>query len=110
MPKYLIHGCYTLEGVRGLLKEGAAARQAHFTANVENLGGKVETHYFAFGADDIYTIVDLPDNVSSASLSLALNAGGGVSISVTVLLTADEVDRAIEKTANVHHRPSGQGQ
>ena len=28
MPKYLIHGSYTAEGVNGLLKEGGSSRRA----------------------------------------------------------------------------------
>jgi len=32
----------------------------------------VEAFYFAFGGEDIYAIVDLPDNVSSSAISLAL--------------------------------------
>ena len=87
MPKYLSHGSYTLEGVRGLLKEGGSSRRAHFEQIITGLGGKVEAFYFALGEDDVYSIVDLPDNVSSAAISLALNSGGGFRASTTVLLT-----------------------
>jgi uncharacterized protein with GYD domain len=105
MPKYLFHGSYTLEGVRGLLKEGGSSRQAHFEENIRNLNGKVKALYYAFGGNDIYAIVDLPDNVSSAAVSLALNAGGGFQVSTIVLLTPEEIDRATQKAATVGYKP-----
>jgi len=40
MAKYLIHGSYTLEGVRGFLKEGASSRRSHVKEFVGNLGAK----------------------------------------------------------------------
>ena len=108
MPKYLSHGSYTLEGVRGLLKEGGSSRRAHFKEIIGELGGRVEAFYFAFGGDDIYAIVDLPDNISSAAISLALGAGGGFRASTIVLLTPEEVDQATQKAASVGYRPPGQ--
>ncbi|MHB1133505.1 MAG: GYD domain-containing protein [Chloroflexota bacterium] len=107
MPKYLMHSSYTAEGVRGFLKEGGSSRRQHFTEIVGNLGGKVEGFYFAFGADDIYTIVDLPDNASGAALSLALNAGGALRGSTVVLLTPEEMDQAAKKSESVRYRPPG---
>ena len=107
MPKYLFHGSYTLEGVRGLLREGGSSRRSHFKENVGNLGGQVEAFYYAFGGDDIYSIVDLPDNVSSAAISVALAAGGGFRGSAIVLLTPEEVDQGTQKAASVGYRPPG---
>lgn len=107
MPKYLFHGSYTLEGVRGLLKVGGSSRKAHFEKIVRNLGGQVEAFYYAFGGDDIYAIADLPDNASSAALSLAINTGGGFKQSTIVLLSPEEIDKAIEKTPSVDYHPPG---
>lgn len=107
MPKYLIHGSYTIEGVRGFLMEGGSVRQKQFRENIENVGGKVESYYFAFGGDDVYGVVDLPDNVSAAAMSLALNAGGGFHATVVALLTPEEIDLATEKAPAVRHRPPG---
>jgi uncharacterized protein with GYD domain len=107
MPKYLFHGSYTLEGVRGLLEVGGSSRKAHFEKNVGNLGGHVEAFYYAFGGDDIYAIADLPDNTSSAALSLALNAGGGFKVSTIVLLSTEEIDMATKKAPVVGYKPPG---
>jgi hypothetical protein len=43
----------------------------------------------------------LPDNVAAVSLSVAANAAGFVDLSVTLLLTPDEMDKAIEKSAGL---------
>lgn len=108
MAKYLIHGLYTLEGVRGLLKEGAPSRRSHVKEFVRNLGGQMEAFYYSFGGDDVYAIVDLPDNVSSAAISMAISAGGGFRTSTIVHLTPEEVDQATQQAASVGYRLPGQ--
>ena len=42
MPKYLITGSYSAEGVKGLMAEGGTERKKHAYAVVESLGGKIE--------------------------------------------------------------------
>lgn len=64
---------------------------------MESLEGKVEAVYFALGAHDVVGIVDLPDIVSIAALSLAVSATGLVRIRSTALLSVEEFDRAIKK-------------
>jgi uncharacterized protein with GYD domain len=61
---------------------------------VKALGGKLECFYFAFGAADAVLILDLPDNVSSAALSLAVGATGAGSLRTTVLLSPKDIDAA----------------
>ena len=73
---------------------------------INDQGGTVEAFYFAFGENDIYAIVDLPDNVSIAAISLAVGAGGGARACTTVLLTPEEMDKATQKAVN--YRPPGQ--
>ncbi len=107
MPKYLIHGSYTTDGQKGLLQEGGTARRAHFNEVFTYLGGKVEAFYFAFGKDDIYSIVELPDNVSAAAISLAFGCGGGFQAGTIVLLTPEEIDRAVEKVESIGYCPPG---
>jgi len=107
MAKYLLRGGYTLEGVRGLLKTGGSARRDHFSQNVANLGGRVEAFYFAFGGEDIFAAVDLPDSVSAAALPLALGTGGGFQSHMTVLITPEEVDKAAQRVPSVGYQPPG---
>jgi uncharacterized protein with GYD domain len=65
----------------------------------------MEAFYYAFGADDVYLVVDVPDNVTAAAAALAVGSSGAVKIRTTVLLTPEEMDAAAKKT--VAYRPPG---
>jgi len=97
MPKYLIEAAYTAEGLRGLQKDKASGRRQALLKAVESLEGKVEAFYFSMGDRDVVVIVEAPDAVSVAALSLAASATGLVRVRTTALLTVEEVDRALEK-------------
>jgi uncharacterized protein with GYD domain len=97
MPKYLIEAAYTAEGLRGLQKDKASGRRQAVVKAVESLEGKVEAFYFAMGERDVVSIIDVPDAVSVAALSLAASASGLVRVKTTALLGAEEVDRALAK-------------
>jgi len=107
MPKYLITGNYGVEGTKGLVKGGGGtARRKAVEEMMHGAGGKVEAFYYAFGNDDVYVIVDAPDNVTVAAISLAVNATGAVAIKTTALLTPEEMDQAARKS--VSYRAPGQ--
>ena len=61
MAKFLIQGSYTAEGAKGLLKEGGTGRKTAIQAALSGLGGTVDCFYYAFGADDVIVICDMPD-------------------------------------------------
>ena len=96
MAKYLVQGSYTAEGLQGLVKEKASGRKAAVQAAVKAMKGKLESMHFCFGADDVVLIIDAPDNISAAALSLAVGVAGKIKLRVTPLLTVDEVDAAID--------------
>jgi uncharacterized protein with GYD domain len=106
MPKYLVEASYSLEGVKGLAKEGGSKRREAVEAAVKGLGGRVEAFYFAFGDSDAVVILDLPDNATAAACSIAINATGAVRLKTVPLLTAEEMDAAVKKT--VSYRAPGQ--
>jgi uncharacterized protein with GYD domain len=97
MPKYLIQATYTPEGTRGLLKEGASGRRAAVEQVVSGLGGTVEAMYFAFGEHDFVCIIDFPDPVSMAAVSLTVKASGALHTRATPLLTLEEIDEAARR-------------
>ena len=97
MPKFLIQATYTPEGTKGLLREGASGRRSAVEQVVTDLGGTVEAMYFAFGEDDTVLIVDLPDPVSMAAISLTVKASGAVRTRATPLLGIDEIDEAARR-------------
>ncbi len=106
MPKYLLHGSYTEEGLKGLLKEGGTKRVEATKQAIESLGGKLEAYYYAFGENDYYLIVDQPESVNVIAGTLIANATGTVKLKTTVLITPEEVDQAVKITMD--WRPPGQ--
>jgi uncharacterized protein with GYD domain len=100
MPKYLLQVSYTAEGARGLQKDGGTKRRKAAQGLIESVGGKMESLYFAFGGDDVICIVDMPDNAAAAAASLALSATGAVTSKTTVLITPEEMDQIVKKSAS----------
>jgi uncharacterized protein with GYD domain len=100
MPKYLITGSYTSEGAKGVIAKGGSDRRAAVEKLAESVGGTVDTFHFAFGGDDIVTIIDAPDNESVAAVTMTVGASGMVDIRTTVLLTPEEVDSAAQKSVS----------
>lgn len=106
MAKYLYLASYTTEGLKGLLKDGGSKRKEDLGAAVKELNGRLETLYFAFGENDVYSIVDVPDNVSAATIALKINASGAAKVKTVVLLTPEQIDEATK--ISVSYRPPGQ--
>jgi len=100
MAKYMLKASYSVEGTKGLIKSGGSARHTAVKKTIEGIGGKVECFYYTFGDPDAFAIVDVPDAVSIAAVSLAINASGGAHVSTTVLLTPEEIDAAAKKSVN----------
>jgi len=105
LARYLLRASYTSEGIKGVLKEGGTGRQDAVGKLLADLGGSVESFYFAFGEDDVYVTCEIPDNVTAAAIGMAVAATGAVRVNTVVLLTPEEIDRAIHTT--VHYRAPG---
>jgi uncharacterized protein with GYD domain len=108
MPKYLIQGSYSQQGLKGMLKEGGSKRREAAEQIIKGTGGRLEAYYYAFGSDDFVIIADLPSNVDAAALSLAVNASGAVKSRMTVLITPEEADEATKKMKTVKYRAPGE--
>ncbi|MGP4000380.1 GYD domain-containing protein [Streptomyces sp. 8N706] len=106
MPKYLIKATYTPVGLKGLLEEGGTGRRGAVEQMVQRLDGRLETMYWAFGTEDAYLVVELPNNASAAALGLVVSAAGAVRTSTVVLLTAEEIDEATRR--KVPYRAPGE--
>jgi uncharacterized protein with GYD domain len=98
MAKYLFEVSYTAEGAKGLLKEGGSQRRVAVEKMLGALGVKIEAFYYALGAYDAYLIVEAPDNVTVAGISIAVSAAGGATIKTTALMTTLEIDAACKQT------------
>lgn len=96
MAKYLVIANYEAEGIRGVLETGGTARRDAVAKTIADMGGSVESFHYAFGADDCYVVVDMPDNESAAAVSMAVSSTGLVGCRIVVLLTVEEIDAAAE--------------
>lgn len=105
MPRYLIQANYVGSGIKGLIREGGSKRRAAVEKAVKSVGGSMECFYFAFGDADAYVIVDLPDHHAAAALSLTVNASGAATGRTTVLLSPEEMDKAVKLSPS--YRPPG---
>jgi uncharacterized protein with GYD domain len=106
MPRFLIIASYSAEGARGLMGAGGSARKTVVEKMVAGLGGQLETFDFAFGTDDLYAIVDVPDSESAAAVALTVSGSGAVHARTVVLLTPEQLDRAAQLRPD--YAPPGQ--
>ena len=105
MSKYMFKGSYTADGIKGLMQEGGSKRREAATAAMESVGGSIDCFYYAFGDTDVIGICDFPDDASATAVSLLINSSGAVNLSITPLMTAEDVDAAAAKTPA--YRPPG---
>ena len=70
MAAYLFQVAYTPEAWAGLAQSPQDRTEAIKPA-VEQLDGTVIAEWLSFGEYDVVSIIDLPDNVSAAALSIA---------------------------------------
>lgn len=96
MPHYLFTASYSPESARTIMATGGTARATNIEKMVAGLGGHLESFHFAFGGDDAFVIVDLPDAQSAAAVALTINGTGVARVETRVLLTPEDVDRAAQ--------------
>jgi uncharacterized protein with GYD domain len=105
MPKFMAKARYNADGARALMKEGGSSRVAAVTKATKAIGGKVESFSFAYGGDDAFVIVDVPNEAAGLALSLAVNASGTVTLDMVPLITPKQMDDAAKVT--VKYRAPG---
>jgi len=105
VAKYLIIGSYTAEGAKGVLKEGGSGRRQAATQAVESVGGKLESLYWGFGADDFYATVDFPSHAAAAAAALKIGSSGSSRVRTIPILTAEDLDAAAKMSPTF--RPPG---
>lgn len=106
MAKYLLKVSYSPEGIKGVMKEGGTSRVAAIEKLLADLGGRLESFHFAFGANDVYAIADVPDHATAMAIAATLGASGALSSYETVVLVEpSEVDAAMGMS--ISYRPPG---
>ncbi len=103
MIKFLIQASYSATGAAALLKsDSGTERKKKTELMINELGGKMESFYYISNGD-AWVICELPDLASAASIALKIKASGMGSISTTVLLETEEVDKAIKLNAGYRY-------
>ena len=105
MSRYMFIARYASEGSKGVAKSGGTDRRTTIDKMATDLGGHLESFDFAFGEDDVFTTVELPNNKAAAAVALAVNSSGAVHVRTVVLLSPEEIDAAVGQT--VKYRPPG---
>jgi len=85
--------------MQGVMKEGAVNRRTFIEKMAAEMGGWIPSFDFAFGDTDAYVIVEMPDQITAASVATAVAASGAVNIETVVLISAEDIDQAIAKNA-----------
>jgi uncharacterized protein with GYD domain len=99
MPAYLVELTYTSQAWANQLAD-PQDRRAIVQPLFEQLGGRIETAYYAFGPYDVVLIAELPDNRSAAALALTLRSSGAVqAMQTTPLLPVEEGIEAMRTAA-----------
>ena len=107
MARYMIQASYSSEGIAVLVKD-PQDRSAAVRRMIERMGGKLETFDYCFGDYDVVAILELPDNVTMMSTSMAIASSGALrSFKTTVLLPMDQALEAMGKASSVGYQPPG---
>lgn len=107
MPHYLIQASYTPEAWAAMVRE-PQDRAAAIRPVIEGLGGKLHAFFFAFGESDVVLLAEAPDNVSVASLAIAVAAGGAISsIKTTVLMSTADAKEAMQRAGAIRYAGPG---
>jgi len=105
MPQYMLQASYTPEAWARMMKSPQDRAEA-IRPMIEGLGGTLHSFHVSFGEYDVVLMVEAPDNVSAAALSMAAAAGGSLSsIKTTPLMTVQEEMEALKKASGAGYRP-----
>ena len=75
---------------------------------LESAGCKLKGLWYAFGQSDGFALIEAPNNVTSASIAIAISASGAFrKFETTVLMTQSELLEALEKAQSVEYVAPG---
>jgi uncharacterized protein with GYD domain len=101
----LVQVSYTSEVLSALIAK-PQDRAGHIGKVIAGLGGKLVGSWLAFGDYDLVMVVEMPNNVSAAALSLAAAAGGSCkTVKTTPLLTIAQGLSALRKAGKSGYKP-----
>ena len=112
MAFYLVRAKVARDFMKALV-ERPEDRLVTTTRLLQGIGGRLHYYFFCFGEYDIVLVYELPDNISSASLSMVLTSMGTVTeVETTPLLTMEEAITAMRRAGDTVgiYQPPGQAE
>ena len=94
MPTYLMLTTLTEKGVQTL--HANPGRLAEVNRDVEEMGAKVLHQWASLGEYDFVNVVEAPDDLTVAKVSLALGARGSAKLETLPLLSISELLKSFE--------------
>ena len=88
MPKYLMLSQLSEQGLQTLRANPERVREVN--KDVEELGVKVLHQWFVLGPHDFVNIVEAPDDLTIAKVSIALGARGSAKLESLPLIAVDD--------------------
>jgi uncharacterized protein with GYD domain len=108
MATFMVQASYTPEALNTLIAK-PQNRTVVIKKFVENLGGTLVGSWMSFGDYDVVLLVEMPNNVSAATLAIAAGGGGSLkSIKTTPLLTTEQALSALKKAGKAGYVPVGE--
>ena len=94
MPTYLMLSTLTPQGVQTLKANPSRLREVNH--DVEELGAKILHQWASLGAYDFVNVVEAPDDLTIAKVSVSLGARGSSKIESLPLVSVDALLASLE--------------
>ena len=89
MPTYIMLTTLTPEGVQTVKNNPSRIREVN--KEIEQLGASVKAQWSTLGRFDFVNVIEAPDDVTVAKVSLALGARGSAKLESLPLISVDEL-------------------
>lgn len=107
MPLYMAEFGYAPEAWAALVKN-PENREETVRQILEDAGCKLKNLWYAFGATDGFALIEAPDNVTAAGVSIVVGSSGAFRRFEThVLMTQAEMLDALEKAGEIAYAAPG---
>ena len=110
MAKYVSFFTYTSDAWARMI-QSPGDRTATIRQVADSLGGSVECVYWMFGTHDGMVIIDVPDSISAAAMSVTAGSSGAFkTLETHELLTQEQLSQVLSRSkgATPAYQPPGQ--
>lgn len=111
MAKYAVFFTYNSDSWQRLINNPGFDRAAAMRQLADAMGGTLESIYWMSGTYDGFNIIDVPDSVTAAALSVTMTSTGAFKhVETHELFDEGQIGQALEKSKGSRetYRPPGQ--